>query len=225
MTGTGKTSSVPTANQPSVLAVVAGSAEASELAVWHVVLDPDYKTDRLCGAWAFSLATDNSGDTEDAKDAYARLFGLVRRRLVLLVDGTARAAVDQACTEFRTLHQEPNDEASATNIEAELPSQVDLEATVAGIRDHIAELQQQFQEASEKTAAKPRFPKISEVAPIPFEHAGDNREHVVRCLGWARGVEQLVDQWQEAESARRRRKALIEPWGRAPRVLPMLLPA
>lgn len=193
-TATATPSTAPS-TAPSILAVVSGT---NPVAIWHVVLVADFGSDRLSGAWLVDPEADVAADT-----LRAILTGTAV--LPVSVDLLADGVVKQALTQ----HGVPV---------------VDAEATVAGIRSHIAELKQQVKDEKAKPGREkltdPRFPKVSDIEPIPFEHVGE--PVAGEALAWARGVEKLVAEWAEVESQRKRRKFLIEPWGKDARNVPLV---
>lgn len=198
--------SAASAQSPAAPTLAIASA-TSPIVVWHVELSPSLTGDRLSGAWLVDPLAD------DAADVLSRLL---RDCCVAVLRGPEDSGdTDNETDSQRMLHS------AIADANAQV---VDLAASVAGIREHIAELKAAVKEEKAKPGkdklTEPRFPKVADVEVIDFPHVGE--EVAGPVLGLARGVEKLIAEWQAVESQRIRRKYLHEPWGKDVRQLPLV---
>nr|WP_120492793.1 hypothetical protein [Corynebacterium lactis] len=188
---------------PPTLAIVSAT---SPVVVWHVELSPSLTGDRLSGAWLIDPLADDASDV---------LPNLLRGCSVAVLGARSEGEVGDAAGLVRAA------------VESSGSQVVDLAASVAAIRDHVAELKDAVRQEKSKPGkeklTEPRFPRVSEVEVIDFPHVGE--EVAGPVLGLARGVEKLIEEWAAVESQRIRRKYLHEPWGKDARQLPLVAAA
>ena len=175
-----------------VVAVV--HASDGNLLIWHVDVGPDNGLARMAGAWV--LATVVLEDAVVPEDAVTLLRG---RRVLATAEG--RAAVEE--------------------FGVPIDGFVDPDATLAGIGEEVAALQEAFETAVAGRKAKlvnpswPASPAALDVA------AGDDAEGVAVVLGIARWLEGLAKTWERVEAQRATRTFLLPDVGKQRRSLPV----
>ncbi|WP_448851799.1 hypothetical protein [Corynebacterium sp. 335C] len=205
---------------PETVAVV--DAADGAVVVWHVQLDPAESGGRLSGAWRVPVDGDadadagdagaDSGDADEAvgdapeapapEDAAATLRNLLSGCAILV-------AADDPAKGPAALGELPDD------VAAELAARpvVDPAATAEGVRGFASLIRKAASAEKARREAEglgkltaPRLPAVADPGPVEVGYAG--LPAAERALGWARGLEELLETWEEIDSQRRRREWL-----------------
>lgn len=171
--------------------VAVAHAVDGAIAIWHVDVGPDNGLARMAGAWVLAPG----GEDSEAGRAEILLRG---RRVLATAEG--RAAIE--------------------GLGVVIEGFVDPAATLAGIGEEIAALQEAFDVAMATRKTKlvnPSWP----TPPEALEVVGGDEVAVV--LGMARWLESLAKTWEKVEAQRVTRKFLQGDGGKERRALAVRL--